>query len=190
MARVRRHFVRALLLADRERRGHAGQHVSTDNASCTTITAIRISTAAAPLDSRPELAHESAHGAHQRSDFPPPLDRPARVAAMPPRMAVAGRASAQFPAVHPAPPVRHRWRPARRPSPRFRTAPRSRLHGIDTHRSGHPLPPPPVATGPITACPPSATVTCSTRTVCCPDFPRWRFNASISAALVRLSRFA
>ena len=117
----------------------AGQLVSTDNASCTTITAIRISTAAPPLDSRPEMAHQRAHFPHQRRNLAPSPDRLATVAAMLPRMAVVGRTSAQLPAVHPASPVRHRGRLAWCPSPRPGTAPRGRVHGMDTHRNGHPL---------------------------------------------------
>ena len=132
---------------------------------------------------------ESTHPPHQIGELPPSLDRLAAVVPMLPRMAVAGRTAAQLPAVHPAPAIRHRRGLAWRPSPRPCTAPRGRLHGIDARRSGHPLPPG-CSTAPTIACPPSFTVTCSTRTVCCPDFPRWRFNASISAALVRLSRFA
>ena len=168
----------------------AGQHVSTDNASCTTITAIRISTAAPPLDSRPELARESTHGAGQLGDLSALRDGLASVGAVLPRMAVAERSAGRGSTVHPASAIRHRRGAAWRPSPRASAAPSGRVHGVVPRFRGHPLPPPPVATAPTIACPPSFTVTCSTRTVCCPDFPRWRFNASISAALVRLSRFA
>ena len=88
----------------------AGQHVSTDNASCTTITAIRISTAAPPLDSRPELARESTHRTHQRGDLAAPLDRLARASAMTPSVAVADRRTTPpRAAVHSAPsPASHR----------------------------------------------------------------------------------
>ena len=142
-------------------------------------------------DSRPELARESTHRTHQRGDLAAPLDRLARASAMTPSVAVADRRTTPpRAAVLSAPsPASHRRGLAWCPAPSPCAAPRSRVHGVDCRLRGHP-PSPPAVTGPITACPPSFTVTCSTRTVCCPDFPRWRFNASIRAAVVRLSLFA
>ena len=139
----------------RSRAGLDGQLVSTASASCTTITAIRISTVAAPLDSRPEMAHQRAHFPHQRRNLAPSPDRLATVPAMLPRMTVAAWRSGQLPAVHPASAIAHRRRLAWRPSPRFRTAPRGRVHGIDVRLRGHPLPPPPLSTAPTIACPPA-----------------------------------
>ena len=166
-----------------------GQLVSTSTSTFNTISVTSSSTAAPPLDSRPELACESAHRSYQLGDLAPSPERLSAVATMLPRMAVAGRRTRRSSTVHPASAIRHRRRPAWRPSPSARSASRRRVHGVVPHFRVHPLPPG-RSTAPTIACPPSFTVTCSTRTVCCPDFPRWRFNASISAALVRLSRFA
>ena len=100
--------------------------------------------------------------------MPPPLRRSRRRSTM-----------------HPASPVAHRRRPAWRPSPSARSASRRRVHGVHPIGRGHPPPPPPLSTAPTIACPPAATFTCSTTTRCCEPFPRWRFNASIRAAVVR-----
>jgi hypothetical protein len=69
-------------------------------------------------------------------------------------------------------------------------APRSFLEGIFPFQedgsffSEEPLPP--CVTAPTIACPPSFTVTCSTRTVCSPPL-RYRLSASTCAAKVRAS---
>ena len=167
-----------------------GQLVSTSTSTFNTISVTSSSTAAPPLDSRPELARESTHGAGQLGDLSALRDGLASVGAVLPRMAVAERSAGRGSTVHPASAIRHRRGAAWRPSPRASAAPSGRVHGVVPRFRGHPLPPPPVATAPTIACPPSFTVTCSTRTVCCPDFPRCRFNASTSAALVRDRRFA
>ena len=145
-----------------------------------------------PLPSvRHDAPRELAHRADQLGDFPPALDRLTSVGAMPPiGMPPPLRRSRRRSTMHPASPVAHRRRPAWRPSPSARSASGRRVHGVHPIGRGHPLPPPPLSTAPTIACPPAATFTCSTTTRCCEPFPRWRFNASISTALVRLSRFA
>jgi hypothetical protein len=69
-------------------------------------------------------------------------------------------------------------------------APRGFLEGIlPFHGDGSGFskePRPPCVTGPTIACPPSFTVTCSTRTVCSPLL-RYRLSASTCAAKVRAS---
>ena len=161
----------------------AGQHVSTDNASCTTITAIRISTAAPPLDSRPELARESMHGAGQLGDLSALRDGLASVGAVLPRMAVAERSAGRGSTVHPASAIRHRRGAAWRPSPRARSASRRRVHGVVPRFRGHPLPPPPLSTAPTIACPPSFTVTCSQASANRDPDPRRRRRAGDGSAL-------
>ena len=84
------------------------QHVSMASVSCTTITAIRISTAVPPLDSRPELARESAHRSHQLADLALAPECLAAVAVTLPCMTVAGRRTRRWSTVPPASPVRHR----------------------------------------------------------------------------------
>ena len=121
--------------------GPGDQLVSTASASCTTITAIRFSTAAAPLDSRPELARESAHRSYQLGNLAPSPERLATVAAMLPRMAVAERSAGRGSTVHPASAIRHRRGAAWRPSPRASAAPAGRVHGVVPRFRGHPLPP-------------------------------------------------
>jgi hypothetical protein len=88
-------------------------------------------------------------------------------------------------------PAIHRGSLARLLSPlRGCRAPRAFLEGIDRVHEvasvflGEPLPP--WETLPTIACPPSFTVTCSTRTVCSPSL-RYRLSASICAAKVRAS---
>ena len=148
--------------------------------------------AATVSPSHPELTHQRTHFPDQLGNLSPPLYRLAGIAAVPPVVAVATRRSGRWAAVHPAAlPAAHRGGLAWRPAPRLCTAPGRRVHGVDLRRKGHLPPlPPGRSTAPTTACPPSFTVTCSTRTVCCPDFPRWRFTASIRVANVRLRRFA